>query len=208
MKNDLFDETFVLINCVLKDKVFTIAMINIDATEYAFIDESIAQSLCEILKIESIQLMKKRLIRIYDDRKDQIIIHVIYFKMIIQEHTENLISMLIIKLRQQILILEKSWMRKHEVSYHEKIDIIEFILEFCTHSKEIETNLTRIDLMNKKKRFLSKKKVFKVNQNTSNLTFSLRTRENSRWSSLKFFLEKRSNLINQRLVSFEKTKND
>ncbi len=71
-------------------------------------------------------------------------------------------------------------MRKHEVSYHEKIDIIEFILEFCTHSKEIETNLTRIDLMNKKKRFLSKKKVFKVNQNTSNLTFSLRTRENSR----------------------------
>jgi hypothetical protein len=83
-------------------------MINIDVTEYAFIDESVAQSLCEILKIESVQLIKKRLIRIYDKRKDQVIIHVIYSKMIIQEHIESLIFILIIKLRQQILILEKS----------------------------------------------------------------------------------------------------
>jgi hypothetical protein len=37
-------------------------MINIDVIEYAFVDESIAQSLCDILKIESVQLMKKRLI--------------------------------------------------------------------------------------------------------------------------------------------------
>jgi hypothetical protein len=54
MKNDLFDETLVLINCVLRNKIFTIAMINIDVTEYAFVDESVAQSLCEILKIESV----------------------------------------------------------------------------------------------------------------------------------------------------------
>jgi hypothetical protein len=70
MKNDLFDETFVLINCVLKDKIFTITMININVIEYPFIDESIAQSLCEILKIESVQLIKKRLIKVYDERKD------------------------------------------------------------------------------------------------------------------------------------------
>jgi hypothetical protein len=108
MKNDLFDETSVLIDCLLRDKILTIAMIDIDATEYAFVDESVAQSLCEALKIESVQLIKKRLIRIYDDRKDQIITHVIYSKMIIQKHTESLILMLIIKLRQQILILDKS----------------------------------------------------------------------------------------------------
>jgi hypothetical protein len=108
MKNDLFDETFVLINCVLKDKIFTIAMINIDVIEYAFVDESIAQSLCETLKIELVQLIKKRLIKVYDERKDQIITHVIYSKMTIQEHIESLIFMLIIKLRQQILIFEKS----------------------------------------------------------------------------------------------------
>jgi hypothetical protein len=83
-------------------------MIDIDVIEYAFIDESIAQSLCEILKIESVQLIKKRLVRVYDERKDQVITHVIYSKMIIQEHTESFISMLIIRLEQQTLILEKS----------------------------------------------------------------------------------------------------
>jgi hypothetical protein len=83
-------------------------MINIDVTEYAFIDETVAQSLCETLKIEFVQLIKKRLIKVYDERKDQIITHVIYSKMIIQEHTENLTVMLIIKLRQQTLILDKS----------------------------------------------------------------------------------------------------
>ncbi len=52
MKNDLFNETFVLINCVLKNKTFTIRMIDIDVTKYAFIDESVAQSICETLKIK------------------------------------------------------------------------------------------------------------------------------------------------------------
>jgi hypothetical protein len=67
MKNDLFDETLVLINCVLRNEILTIAMIEIDVTEYAFVDESVAQALCEALKIESVQLIKKRLIRVYDE---------------------------------------------------------------------------------------------------------------------------------------------
>ncbi len=83
-------------------------MINIDVTEYAFIDESVAQSLCETLKIESIQLLKKRLIRAYDERKDQVIIHVIYSKMTMQKHIESLTSILIIRLDQQALIFDKS----------------------------------------------------------------------------------------------------
>jgi hypothetical protein len=58
-------------------------MININVTEYAFVDESVAQSLCEILKIELVQLIKKRLIKVYDERKNQVIIHVIYSKMTI-----------------------------------------------------------------------------------------------------------------------------
>jgi hypothetical protein len=83
-------------------------MIDIDVIEYAFVDESVAQALCEVLKIEPVQLIKKRLIRVYDERKDQVITHVIYSKMIIQKHIENLIFMLIIRLKQQTLILDKS----------------------------------------------------------------------------------------------------
>jgi hypothetical protein len=153
MKNDLFDETFVLINCVLRDKIFIIAMIDIDVIEYAFVDESIAQSLCEILKIESVQLIKKRLIKVYDERKNQIIIHVICSKMIIQKHIESFISMLIIKLKQRTLILEKLWMRKHEVNYHEKTNIIEFVSKFCTHSKRIKTKTTNKENISFKKKF-------------------------------------------------------
>jgi hypothetical protein len=158
MKNDLFDETSVLINCVLRDKIFTITMIDIDVIEYAFIDESIAQSLCEILKIESVQLIKKRLVRVYDEWKDQVITHVIYSKMIIQEHTKSLTFMLIIRLEQQILILEKSWMRKHEIRYHEKTNIIEFFSEFCTHSKKIKTKTTSSS--NKEKKYFFREEIF------------------------------------------------
>jgi hypothetical protein len=79
--------------------------------------------------------------------------------MIIQKHIESLIFMLIIKLRQQILILDKSWMRKHEISYHEKTNIIKFTSDFCTHSKEIKTK-TKMKTSNKKKIFSFEKKSF------------------------------------------------
>ncbi len=143
-------------------------MINIDVIEYAFIDESIAQSLCEILKIESDQLLKKRLIRAYDERKDQVIIHVIYSKMIIQRHIESFASMLIIKLDQQILILDKSWMRKHEISYHDKTNIIEFFSEFCTHSKKIETTNKEKNIHFEKKSFLNQSNYFKFDDSIKN----------------------------------------
>jgi hypothetical protein len=67
MKNDLFDETFVLINCVLRNKIFIITMININVIKYIFVDVLIAQSLCKILKIEFVQLIKKRFIKVYND---------------------------------------------------------------------------------------------------------------------------------------------
>jgi hypothetical protein len=168
MKNDFFDETFVLTNCVLRDKIFTITMINIDVTEYAFVDESIAQALCEALKIESVQLIKKRLIRVYDEWKDQVIIHVIYSKMIIQKHIQSLIFMLIIRLRQQTLILNKSWMRKHDVNYHEKTNIIEFYSEFCTHSRRIETTDKEKNIHFEKKSFLNQLDHFKFDDSTKN----------------------------------------
>ncbi len=46
-------------------------------------------------------------------------------------------------------------MRKHEISYHEKTNIIEFISEFCTHSRRIRTRTT-----NKEKNISFEKKFF------------------------------------------------
>ncbi len=107
MKNDLFDESSVLIDCLVK-KFSSITMIDIDVTEYAFVDESITQRICDVMSIELIKLMKKQVIRAYDDRKNQIITHAIYSSMIIQKHIESLTSMLITKLDQQVIILRKS----------------------------------------------------------------------------------------------------
>jgi hypothetical protein len=98
--------------------------------------------------------------------------------MTIQEHIENLTFMLIIKLRQQILILEKSWMRKHEVSYHEKTNIIEFFSEFCTHSKRIKTKTT--SSLNKEKNISFEKKSFLNQSNHSKFDDSIK-------NSRKFF---------------------
>ncbi len=49
-------------------------------------------------------------------------------------------------------------MRKHEISYHEKTNIIEFISEFCTHSKKIKTKTTKTS--NKEKKISFEKKSF------------------------------------------------
>jgi hypothetical protein len=51
-------------------------------------------------------------------------------------------------------------MRKHEVNYHEKTNIIKFISEFCTHSREIKTKTTKTKTSNKEKNFSFEKKSF------------------------------------------------
>jgi hypothetical protein len=53
--------------------------------------------------------------------------------MIIQNHIENSTSMMIIKLDQHSIILKKSWMKKHEVNYHEHNDFISFHFDHCNH---------------------------------------------------------------------------
>ncbi len=51
-------------------------------------------------------------------------------------------------------------MRKHEVSYHEKTNIIKFTSEFCTYSKRIETKTTKTKTSNKEKNISFEKKFF------------------------------------------------
>ncbi len=82
MKNILFTESLILINCLMK-KFSLITIINIDATEYVFVDKSIAQRICNVINIKFIELVKTQMIKIYNDKKNQIIIHAIYLNMII-----------------------------------------------------------------------------------------------------------------------------
>jgi hypothetical protein len=108
-EDTLFDDKSIIVDCILnlKDEYKTKAMINNECIDYSFIDIDIAHKVCELLRIGFLQLNKSREIKDYDERKNKNITHAIYSFMIIQNHTESLISMMIIKLDQHSIILEK-----------------------------------------------------------------------------------------------------
>ena len=108
MKNDLFDDESIIIDCIIANKFNTKVMIDTDAIDYCFINRVTAQKVCEITEISSIQLNKSKKVRTFDERLETFIIHAIYFFLKMKNHFESIISMLIIDLDQQILILEKS----------------------------------------------------------------------------------------------------
>ncbi len=59
-------------------------------------------------------------------------------------------------------------MRKHEISYHDKTNIIEFFSEFCTHSKKIETTNKEKNIHFEKKSFLNQSNYFKFDDSIKN----------------------------------------
>ncbi len=59
-------------------------------------------------------------------------------------------------------------MRKHDLSFHEKTNIIEFYSEFCTHSKRIETTDKEKNIHFEKKSFLNQSDYFKFDDSIKN----------------------------------------
>jgi hypothetical protein len=108
-EDTLFDDKSIIVDCTLdlKKKYKIKAMIDNECIDYSFIDIDIAHKVCELLKIEFLQLNKFREVKNYDERKSKNITHVIYSSTIIQNHTETCISMMIIKFDQHSIILEK-----------------------------------------------------------------------------------------------------
>ncbi len=154
-ENNLFDDASIIVDCILDlEREYKIkTMIDNDCIEYFFIDIDIAHKVCELLRIESLQLNKSREVKNYDERRNKNITHVIYSSMTIQDHTESCISMMIIKLDQHSIILEKFWMKKHDVNYHDHDDSISFHFEHCSHLKSLEHSYSST----KKKDFFRKR---------------------------------------------------
>jgi hypothetical protein len=108
-EDSLFDDKSVIVECTLElDSEYIIkAMIDNDCIDYSFIDIDIAQQVCEALEISLLKLNKSREVKNYDERRNKDITHAIYSLMIIQNHIESSISMMIIKLDQHSIILSK-----------------------------------------------------------------------------------------------------
>ncbi len=171
-------------------------MINNDCIDYFFIDINIAHKMCESLNINSLKLNKSREVKKYDERRSKNIIHAIYSFMIIQDHTKSFISMMIIKFDQHSIILKKSWMKKHNVNYHDHDDSISFYFDHCSHleaSKHSYSNQkTKKKVSFRKRNFLDQSKM------------KIESIENK---EIKIFLEKNNNskTILKKSIEFSKT---
>ncbi len=195
-ENNLFDDKSIIVNCILnlKDEYKIKAMIDNECIDYSFIDIDIAHKVCELLKIEFLQLNKSREVKSYDEKRDKDIIHVIYSFMTIQDHTESCISMMIIKLDQHSIILNKLWMKKHDVNYHDHDDSISFYSDHCNHLEAFNYSYS-----NKSNRIQTKKKDSFSKEILSDQSKIIENKE------IKFFLEKTNNskMILKRTTSIE-----
>ncbi len=114
------------------------SLIDIEAADYSFIDEVIAQIVCDQLQIELLTLIKAKSIREFDDHyAKKLITHVIYLNLTVQDHTIDTASMLIIRLDQHQMILEKTWMNKIDLVIDMRTNFLRFSNFNSTSQKSI-----------------------------------------------------------------------
>ncbi len=100
--NDLFASKSLTTECVLSSNKISYSLksfIDIEAADYSFIDELIAQNVCDHLQIKSLSLIKLKSIRKFDDHyAKKLITHAIYLNLTVQDHMKRFNFMLIIQL--------------------------------------------------------------------------------------------------------------
>ncbi len=99
MFNDSFDFKSFTVDVILNslEKIFRfLALINTEVIDMTFIDEFLMSELCKRFDIQSILLSKSKLIQLYNEISDQkLSTHALYTLIMIQEHKNEMISLLI-----------------------------------------------------------------------------------------------------------------
>ncbi len=128
--NDLFASKSLTTECVLSSNEISYSLkslIDTEAADYSFIDELIAQNVCDHLQIESLSLIKLKSIREFNDHyAKKLITHAIYSNLTVQDHMKRFASMLITRLDQHQMILEKTWMNKIKMTIDMRNDHLQF----------------------------------------------------------------------------------
>jgi len=140
MSNDSFASESLTIKCILSSNEINYSLkslIDIEAADYSFINEVIAQIVCDQLQIKFLTLIKAKSIREFNDHyAKKLITHVIYSNLMIQDHMMSIISILITQLDQHQMILEKTWINKIDLVINMQINSLRF-LNFNSHLKLI-----------------------------------------------------------------------
>ncbi len=112
MSDDSFASESLTTECVLSSNEISYSLkslVDIEAAGYSFIDEVIAQIVCDQLQIEPLTLIKAKSIREFDGHyAKKPITHAIYSNLTVQDHTIGTASMLITRLDQHQMILGKT----------------------------------------------------------------------------------------------------
>jgi len=128
--NDFFALKSLTTECILSSNEISYSLkslIDTEAADYSFIDELIAQNVCDHLQIESLPLIKLKPIRRFNDHyAKKLITHAIYSNLTVQDHMKRFVFMLITRLDQHQMILEKTWMNKIEVTIDMRDDRLQF----------------------------------------------------------------------------------
>ncbi len=139
--DDLFVLKSLTTECVLFSDEISYSLkslIDIEAADYSFIDELIAQNVCDHLQIELLSLIKLKLIREFDNHyAKKLITYAIYSNLTVQDHMKRFIFMLITRLSQHQMILEKTWMNKIKVT----IDMKDNRLQFSSFKAYIKASI-------------------------------------------------------------------
>jgi len=97
--DDLFASKSLTTECVLSSNEISYSLkslIDTEAADYSFIDELIAQNVCDHLQIESLSLIKLKPIRKFNDHyAKKLITHAIYSNLTVQDYMKCFIFMLI-----------------------------------------------------------------------------------------------------------------
>ncbi len=119
MSDDSFDFKSFTVDIILSnlEKIFRFfALINIEVIYMTFIDESLMSELCERFDIQSILLSKSKLIWLYDEISDwKLITHALYTSIMIQEHKNEMMFLLITCLEQHKIIIENLWLKRNQI---------------------------------------------------------------------------------------------
>ncbi len=119
MSDDSFDFKSFIVDIILSslEKIFRFfALINTEVTDMTFIDESLMSKLCECFDIQSISLSKSKLIWLYDKISDwKSITYVMYTLIMIQEHKNEMMLLLITCLNQHKIIIENLWLKRNQI---------------------------------------------------------------------------------------------
>ncbi len=136
MSDDSFNFKSFIVDIILSnlEKIFRFfALINIEVTNMTFIDESLMSELCEHFDIQSISLSKSKSIWSYDEISDRkSITYALYTLIMIQEHKNEMMFLLITHLDQHKIIIENLWLKRNQMLIDSANDQLISLLKIWT----------------------------------------------------------------------------